>query len=344
MGLKARLVGCCMAAVLLLAALFAGSANAKLPSTNYIGLGDSLAFGYSQQKFEENFPTESPAAFEEGYVTLLGKKLHKLEKETESSNLSTINLGCPGELSDGLIGHNEAFGGGPSAEYDPCAYHNTDGFPLHFEYGSSSQLEAAFGAISAEPSATKLVTINIGSNDELKVVHLCENPAYVEEQGYKSLIQCIVEEAGEGGHFYPGGAFRHIISNTGHAIGAVRAAGYSGPIAVLGFYNPQTFILPESDFLQFVLNERFEETISSGAFGPGIVYANPFPIINPQGNEEAEHKAICKYTEMCNAHDIEVNNKKQEEKGEPVTNEGDIHPTPKGYKVIANLIFTALGH
>jgi lysophospholipase L1-like esterase len=343
MGFKVRLVGCCMAAVLLVAALFAASANAKLPETNYIGLGDSLAFGYSQQKFEENFPIESPAAFEEGYVTLLGKKLHKLEKEA-GNNLSTINLGCPGEVTDGLIGHNEAFGGGPSAEFDPCAYHNTDGFPLHFEHGSSSQVEAAFGIVSSAPSATKLVTINIGSNDELKIVHLCEDPKYREEQGYEALTQCILEEAAEGGHFYPGGAFHHIISNTGHAIGAVRAAGYTGPIALLGFYNPQTFILPGSDILQQVLNENFEETIAGGAFGPGVVYANPFPIINPQGNEKMEHKTICRYTEMCNAHDIEVNNKAQEAKGEPVTNEGDIHPTPKGYKVIANLLFEALGH
>jgi lysophospholipase L1-like esterase len=343
MGLKVRLVGCCMAAVLLVAALFAASANAKLPETNYIGLGDSLAFGYSQQKFEENFPTESPAAFEEGYVTLLGKKLHKLEREA-GNNLNTINLGCPGEVSDGLIGHNTAFGGGSSAEFDPCAYHNTDGFPLHFEHGGSSQLEAAFGIVSAAPSATKLVTINIGSNDELKIVHLCENPAYVTEQGYGSLFECIAEEAGEDGHFYPGGAFHNIISNTGHAIGALRAAGYTGPAAVLGFYNPQTFVLPGSDFLQKILNEFFEKAIANEELGPGVVYANPFPIINPQGDEKMEHKTICKYTEMCNAHDIEVNNKAEEEKGEPVTNEGDIHPTPKGYKVLANLLFETLGH
>lgn len=221
MGLKARLVGCCMAAALLATALLASSASASKPETNYIGLGDSLAFGYTQQKFEENFPTESPTAFEEGYVTLLGKKLHKLEKEAGNS-LNTIDLGCPGELSDGLIGHNEALGGGSGAEFDPCLYHNVDGFPLHFEHGSSSQLEAALGIVSAAPSATKVVTINIGSNDELKVVHLCEEPAYLAEQGFGSLTECILIEASEKGHYYSGGVFHHIIANTGDTIGVLR--------------------------------------------------------------------------------------------------------------------------
>jgi lysophospholipase L1-like esterase len=340
---KARLIGCCMAAVLVVTGVLAATASAKKPETNYIGLGDSLAFGYTQQKFEENFPTENPEAFEEGYVTILGKKLRKLEKEA-GNKLSTINLGCPGEISDGLIGHNPAFGGGASAEFNPCAYHNETGFPLHFEHGSSSQLEAAFGIVSANPSATKVVTINIGSNDELKIVHMCENPAYVEEQEYSSATQCILKESGEEGRFYPGGAFHHIIANTGQAIGVLRSAGYTGPVAVLGFYNPYTFILPLSDALQGRLNEVFEEVIASGELGPGVVYANPFPIINPQGNEALEHETICKYTEMCNSHDIEVNNKKQEEKGETPRNEGDIHPTPKGYKLLAKLLYKALGH
>jgi lysophospholipase L1-like esterase len=343
MGIKVRLIGCSTAAVLLVMALLASSASASKPATNYIGLGDSLAFGYSQQKFEENYPTENPGAFEEGYVTLLGKKLHKVEKEA-GNNLSTINMGCPGELSDGLIGHNEAFGGGAGAEFDPCAWHNVDGFPLHFEHGSNSQLEEAYGIISAAPSATKVVTINIGSNDELKVVHLCEEPAYLAEQEYSSTEDCILFEAGEDGRYYPGGVFHHIIANTGDAIGVLRAAGYTGPVAVLGFYNPQTFILPNSDVLQKILNDFFEEAIANDELGPGVVYANPFPDINPQENEKREHRTICRYTEMCNEHDIEVNNKAQEAKGETPRNEGDIHPTPAGYKLIANLLFEALGH
>ncbi len=35
---------------------------------HYLALGDSLAFGYSEKRFEENLPDENPAAFETGYV------------------------------------------------------------------------------------------------------------------------------------------------------------------------------------------------------------------------------------------------------------------------------------
>jgi len=82
MGLKVRLIGCCTAAVLLVMALFASGASASKPETNYIGLGDSLAFGYTQEKFEANYPTENPENFEEGYVTLLGKKTEKSGKRS----------------------------------------------------------------------------------------------------------------------------------------------------------------------------------------------------------------------------------------------------------------------
>jgi lysophospholipase L1-like esterase len=342
MRLKVRLIGCCMAAVLLVSALAASSASAKLPETKYVALGDSLAFGYSQEKFELNFPTEPISAFTGGYAELLGKKLGKLEKEA-GNNLETYNLSCPGELSDGLIGHNPALGGGSGAEFNPCAWHNEDGFARHFEYGPVSQLEAAFGIVSASPTTTKDVSINIGSNDELKIVGLCETPAYDEEQGFASLEQCLITEAGEEGHFYSGGLFKHIITNTGDVIGVLRSAKYEGPVAVLGFYNPQAFLLPGSNVLQRQLNEAFEGAIAAGDLGPGVVYANPFPKINPK-NEAKEHETICEYTEECNAKDIAANNKKQEEKGETPRNEGDIHPTPAGYKLLARLLYKALGH
>jgi hypothetical protein len=72
------------------------------------------------------------------------------------------------------------------------------------------------------------------------------------------------------------------------------------------------------------------------------VYANPFPIFNPQpaaGHEETEatkekkEKAICKYTEMCNPvaralHEAEVGHALP-------PHDGDIDPSKAGYEVIA---------
>src|SRR2546421_688499 len=63
-----RLSGCVVALVLVISALFASSASAVTVTHSDLALGDSLAFGYSTQLFNENFPTESPKAFEHGYA------------------------------------------------------------------------------------------------------------------------------------------------------------------------------------------------------------------------------------------------------------------------------------
>jgi lysophospholipase L1-like esterase len=355
-----RLMGCCLALVIVASAMFAANASAAKvvkPATNYIGLGDSLAFGYTQQKFEENYPTESPTAFEGGYVTLLGKKLATQQRKLGNS-LTTINLGCPGEVSDGLIGENPALGGGGTknrgkeSDAAPCAYHNVDGFPRHFEYGPASQLEAAIGVVTTPGTfgTTEYVTLNIGSNDELAVVHACESKTYNEERGFANgLDECLTVEAGESGTYYEKGLFHHIIANVGDVIGVLRHEGYTGKVGVLGFYNPQAIILPGSDAIQKKLNETFEYEIGTEAFGPGVVYANPFVKINPQKGTAKEQAAICKYTEECNEHDKKVNAEKyygREVSAEEASQfpEGDIHPTPAGYQYIATILYKAFGY
>jgi hypothetical protein len=343
---KGRIIGLCMAAVLVVVALFASSASAmKAPliPTNYTALGDSLAFGYTAEKFNNNFPAEPPSAFEGGYANVLNAKLAKLEKK-EGNALSLINLGCPGEVSDGLIGENKALGGGGQGngkpDSSPCDYHKK-GFPLHFNYGAPpSQLETAIGIVTAPGTfgATKVVTLNIGSNDELAVVKACTTPAYLEEHGFAGgPFECLTVEAGESGTYYEKGLFHHIIANTGDAIGVLRNFGYTGPVAILGFYNPQAFILPGSDSLQKQLNEVFEGVVASKAFGPGVVYANPFPTFNPQ-KAKTEKARIAKYTEECNPA-VQSN-----QGGADPGCEGDIHPTPLGYKKLATVLYHALGH
>jgi hypothetical protein len=370
-----RLIGCCVAAVLLVSALFASSASAAkkapLTPTNYIATGDSLSYGYSQQKFEENEATgENPAAFEGGFVNLLTKKLASLEKKAGNA-LTSINLSCPGEVSDGLIGTNPELGGGGTKENgaasdaSPCLWHNAEGLPRHFEYGSVSQLEAAIGIVtgslgSGSLGATKYITTQIGSNDELAVVAACESPKYNEERGFAAgLDECLLVEAGEEGTrpgqtkekpYYEKGLFHHVIANTGDEIGVLRHFGYTGEVGVLGFYNPQAIVLPGSDQIQKKLNETFEAEINAEAFGPGVVYADPMSKVNPEKKTAVEQKAICKYTEYCNEHDKKANLAKAEGKSyEEVSAEeaaaypiGDIHPTEKGHKLFAKLLFEAL--
>ena len=133
---------------------------------------------------------------------------------------------------------------------------------------------------------------------------------------------------------------------------------------MLGFYNPQAFLVPTSDMLQKALNEAIEATIEAGSFGPKVAYANPFKKINPQGKKSqtpnqkklAELAAICNYTEECNPFDrkiedekankttytaeecaaIEANINTKFEKEEPGGKflPGDIHPTTAGRRTV----------
>jgi lysophospholipase L1-like esterase len=152
-------------------------AAAKKPKRikeTYLALGDSLAFGYSQQLFNENETKgESPTAFEHGYandyLTLVNGK----------SEIQLVNDGCPGETTESLIGDGPALAAiqttDPGATGEaPCAYHYTDGLPLHNEYGAGeSQLESAIKTVQTEAAAgkpVKAITLDIGANDQLHFI------------------------------------------------------------------------------------------------------------------------------------------------------------------------------
>ena len=85
--------------------------------------------GYTAQKFNENYPNEAPSYFETGYVNTVAKDLQKRRAHKASSSSTTA---ARERLSAGLIGENEAIGGKKhDAEHKPCAYHFTNGLPLH---------------------------------------------------------------------------------------------------------------------------------------------------------------------------------------------------------------------
>ncbi len=365
-----RLLGCLMAVSLLASALFASVASATkepLKPTAYVALGDSLSFGYKAKTFNENKVTnaanctagveaaekaetelaytdkalcEPASSFEPGFVGYFGGKLAKTEKKA-GNELATVNLGCPGETSGGLIG---GLLGGKGAEYSPCAYHNllpSQGFPLKTEFGhTTSQLEEAISLIK-EKSVTA-VSLQIGSNDELHVLGKCQSSVYREANGFSSILQCAEHEAGLEGFAYEGGLIKHILTDIGATIETLRSpegANYSGKIVILGFYNPFGTLLFGSDALVKVLNEDLEGLVSGD---PNIHIAPTLPLVNPEAalykeGETSKEKgqkikkevsAICKYTEMC---DVEKH----------VLANGDIHPTAKGYKAMGKLLVAA---
>ncbi len=143
---RGRLIGLCMASALVLAAHGAPTASARKPPKRiYVALGDSLAFGYSQESYNrlrvhENRKTheaepEIAIGFQHGYVNYylrpLNEEAHELPESNPAralfSNASLRDFGCPRETSASLIGNGpvgEAMESlpEPATTEAPCAY------------------------------------------------------------------------------------------------------------------------------------------------------------------------------------------------------------------------------
>jgi lysophospholipase L1-like esterase len=233
--------------VLLLLLLAPPGAGAAKTQPSYLALGDSLAFGYQQAKFNSLFPNEDPAAFNTGYVDDFGRFLRLADRK-----LHIVNDGCPGETTDSFIN-------------GPCQYQLA--FPLHHPYvggPSSSQLSDALAYLQANSDAVAPITLDIGANDALGVTGgTCKlDPA------------CIVEHAPA--------LFAHIGSNLGLILADLRGAAPHAKIVVLGLYNPFGPSLAGADQLTAQLNAVMKQAAS--AFHAR--FADPLPVFNPQGPRE----------------------------------------------------------
>jgi lysophospholipase L1-like esterase len=346
---RTRLIGSVMAIVFALSALaFASTASAKPApvSKSYLALGDSLAFGYSQQLFNENEKLgEPPSAFENGYVddyfTLLKPNTNGIQKQ---------DLGCPGETTDSLIGNGplgSALAASPfkATTESPCAYHKS-GLPLHIEYGGEkSQLEKALELIAVDAATGVPVTklsFNIGANDQLRQVKACEKEVG-EEYGKegKSKYGSTPEGAVKGcleAHLKS--LIEHIVKNVKASIYALRKGSefggvdYTGTIIFQLGYDPygnvsgSGEVLPGSTGLVSLINENVQKNVEEAPYS--ACTANPFPRFNPQN--KAEPKRLQTYTNMANT--TEYEGKK---------NGPDIHPTPAGYNQLAKIMKKSCG-
>jgi lysophospholipase L1-like esterase len=356
---RGRLLVGVLAVVFALSALFASTASAKGAPVKerYLALGDSLAFGYSQQLFNENEKLGVPAtAFEHGYANFYMNKL-----KWKLNGIELVNNGCPGETSGGLIGTGPVGVGlskGGAEPETPCEYHNVSKLPLHHEYGGTkSQLESAIEVIAKAAGEGKPVTtvsLNIGANDELHAVKKCEEEAKpTAEAAYIKAYKETLEKGGTPAEADANGKaaakkagkefvenclkekakalFTHIAKNTGSILYAIRkgaefgGVNYGGKIVLLGGYDPygnvfgEGELLPNSLALTAVLNGVFEKEVAPPF---AACFANPLSRFNPGNkNEPAKLQA---YTNMANFTKFEGKN-----------NGPDIHPTPLGYKVIA---------
>ena len=120
----------------------------------------------------------------------------------------------------------------------------------------------------------------------------------------------------------------HILANIGDILGVLDSTApggghYTGPIILVGFYNPDALILPGSDALQEGLNAAIEAELSAAL--PERDVREPVPGVQPgQASRRREQESICKYTEMCNPN-VDPGGS---------SDDGDIHPSPLGYKVL----------
>jgi lysophospholipase L1-like esterase len=121
------------------------------PKQYYLALGDSLAFGYQEVKFD--FATYNPAQFNTGYVDDFFAMLQDIRP-----NIQVVNYGCPQETSTTLI-------------VAPCPFLKY-GLPLHETY-SGSQLDAAVAFLKAHPGQVSPITLNIGANDFQNIFKGC---------------------------------------------------------------------------------------------------------------------------------------------------------------------------
>ena len=347
-----RLIGCAIALVAICAMITPSVASAEIVPVKetYLALGNSLAFGFSQQLFNENEKLgEPPTAFEHGYVNDYWKFIGG-----KNLGIQITNDGCPGETTDSLIGNGALAAAFGIPGESPCAYHKV-GFPLHHEYGGVSQLESALGSIAVDSFTGVPVTtisVDIGANDDLHLIAKCKAEVKAEfeatgkskyggapEEAVKNCIAAHAEET-----------FKHIEENIGRILFAIRegekfgGVNYTGKIIFQGLYNPfgnvcgssatcsakeaAVFggngvgeVLKGTNELAGLQNLLTHKTVEKFA----TCFSNPERTFNPGTRKEPER--LQKWTNMANFTTFE---------GKP--NGPDIHATPEGYKELAKLM------
>jgi lysophospholipase L1-like esterase len=201
-----RLAGCVAALAALSAMTLPSVAGARAPKIRmtYLSLGDSLAFGYSTQTFNEHLTEGDPAtAFEHGYTNDYFEKVDA----AKGGKVQLVNDGCPGETTESLIGDNatllkeinEHLAGKinePVTGEAPCAYQEA-GLPLHHPYKGKSQLESALETLATEKAERKPVTgitLDIGSNDQLHFIAKLEAEVAARQA---RIVETKAKKAGE---------------------------------------------------------------------------------------------------------------------------------------------------
>jgi len=127
-------------------AVSASSNENDSPGHYYLALGDSLAYGFQEAKFNAEVAAGhvDAATFNTGYVDDFAAKLR-----TVQDRISTVNFGCPGETT--------------ASYFVGCTWHES-GLPLHNTY-AGSQEAAALAFLKRHRHQVGVITLDNGAND-----------------------------------------------------------------------------------------------------------------------------------------------------------------------------------
>jgi lysophospholipase L1-like esterase len=155
---------------LFVVALFAlGLASAKEPvgtSPDYLGLGDSVPFGFISQAGFEYVNAQNFVGYPDWLAIELG--------------LNEANAACPGETTGSFLSTQAPDAG--------CRLYRQHA-PLHVNYGSSqTQFDYAVNYLLQNGGSTAVVTLQLGSNDVLLLIQACNNDPQCISQGLPGVL------------------------------------------------------------------------------------------------------------------------------------------------------------
>ena len=195
--------------------------------------------------------------------------------------ITTVNYGCPGETTASFITGR-------------CPW-TTAGHQLHDNF-TGSQLDAAAAFLEAHPGQVSPITITLWGNDVSAFVNSCRGDRICLQNGAPGFLA-------------------QVNINFSTILRRLRAFAPNAEIIVTGGWDS---FIGSFDFGD-PLFEALNASMADAAAGKRARFADPFLVFNPQGDVNAETRAICSLTLLC-------------------TN-GDSHPSDVGYQALADVVF-----
>jgi len=200
----------------------------------YLALGDSVPFGFREPTAIPKPNYRHPASFV-GYPELVGAARH----------LTVVNAACPGETTASLL---DAAGPSNGCENGPRSrrgYRSV--YPLHVRY-RGSQVAFATSYLRSHHNV-RVVTLTVGANDGFRCQAVTADHCATE-------LETVTQQ---------------VTHNIAAIARAVRAAGYTGPLLVVGYYTTRYRSL-----LGTVLTRSLDAAIRRGALAGGAKYVDGY--------------------------------------------------------------------